>query len=181
MRRADDSCLGDPRMRDQRGFDFHRAQPVPGDVEHVVDATHDPEVAVGIAMRAVARDVEALLESLPVRLIRSAALSPQIVRSIDGQGLRITRIAAVLGLVTALPSSSTMSASMPGSGSVHEPGLVGVTPGIGEIMIAPVSVCHQVSTIGQRPLPITRVIPHPGLGIDRLADTAEQAQLADRS
>ena len=43
---------------------------------------------------------------------------------------------------------------MPGSGRVQEPGLVAVTPGIGEIMIAPVSVCHQVSTTGQRPLPI---------------------------
>ena len=28
-------------------------------------------------------------------------------------------------------------------------------PGSGVIMIAPVSVCHQVSTIGQRPPPIT--------------------------
>ncbi len=29
-------------------------------------------------------------------------------------------------------------------------------PGSGVIMIAPVSVCHQVSTIGQRSEPITR-------------------------
>jgi hypothetical protein len=28
-------------------------------------------------------------------------------------------------------------------------------PGSGEIMIAPVSVCHQVSTTGQRSPPIT--------------------------
>ena len=49
-----------------------------------------------------------------------------------------------------------MSAKMPGNGCVQEPGLVAVTPGTGEIMIAPVSVCHQVSTIGQRSLPITR-------------------------
>ncbi len=47
-----------------------------------------------------------------------------------------------------------MSASMPGSGCVHEPGFVAVTPGRGEIMMAPVSVCHQVSTIGQRPPPM---------------------------
>ena len=46
-----------------------------------------------------------------------------------------------------------MVASMPGSGCVHEPGLVAVTPGSGEIMMAPVSVCHQVSTIGQRMRP----------------------------
>ncbi len=37
---------------------------------------------------------------------------------------------------------------MPGSGVCAEPGLVAVTPGSGEIIIAPVSVCHQVSTIG---------------------------------
>ena len=35
-----------------------------------------------------------------------------------------------------------------------EPGLVVVTPGSGEIMMAPVSVCHQVSTIGQRSPPM---------------------------
>ena len=44
---------------------------------------------------------------------------------------------------------------MPGSGRVAEPGLVGVAPGSGVIMIAPVSVCHQVSTIGQRSPPMT--------------------------
>src|SRR5580693_9369498 len=47
----------------------------------------------------------------------------------------------------------TTLAITPGSGSVAEPGLAGVAPGSGEIMIAPVSVCHQVSTIGQRFFP----------------------------
>src|SRR6185312_2156009 len=54
------------------------------------------------------------------------------------------------------PCLLTTSAKMPGSGRVHEPGLVGVAPGSGEIIIAPVSVCHQVSTIGQRSPPMTR-------------------------
>src|SRR4051794_33444103 len=49
-----------------------------------------------------------------------------------------------------------MSASIPGSGIVHEPGFVAVVAGSGEIRMAPVSVCHHVSTIGQRPPPITR-------------------------
>ena len=44
----------------------------------------------------------------------------------------------------------------PGSGMVHEPGLVGVAPGMGAIMAAPVSVCHHVSMMGQRSAPITR-------------------------
>jgi hypothetical protein len=42
---------------------------------------------------------------------------------------------------------------IPGSGSVHEPGKSGVTPGSGVIMWPPVSVCHHVSTMGQRPPP----------------------------
>ncbi len=42
---------------------------------------------------------------------------------------------------------------MPGSGRCAEPGLVDTTPGSGEIMIAPVSVCHHVSTMGALPPP----------------------------
>ena len=45
---------------------------------------------------------------------------------------------------------------MPGSGTCAEPGLVSVTPGSGLIMMAPVSVCHHVSTIGVRSPPMTR-------------------------
>ena len=45
---------------------------------------------------------------------------------------------------------------MPGSGLVADPGFIGVAPGKGEIRMPPVSVCHQVSTIGQRPSPTTR-------------------------
>ena len=49
-----------------------------------------------------------------------------------------------------LASSSITSAPMPGNGKVAEPGLVVVAPGSGLIIIAPVSVCHHVSTIGHR-------------------------------
>ena len=51
--------------------------------------------------------------------------------------------------------SSITAALIPGIAPIADPGLVAVTPGRGEIMIAPVSVCHQVSTIGQRFPPIT--------------------------
>src|SRR5690348_17956464 len=43
---------------------------------------------------------------------------------------------------------------MPGNGVMAEPGLVSVTPGSGLIMMAPVSVCHQVSTTGALPRPM---------------------------
>ena len=55
---------------------------------------------------------------------------------------------------SSLPSSSTTFALMPGKGVCAEPGFRSVTPGSGVIMCAPVSVCHQVSTIGQRPPPM---------------------------
>src|SRR4051812_37105451 len=57
---------------------------------------------------------------------------------------------------TGVPSLVTISGTMPGRGRVADPGRVGVAPGRGAIMIAPVSVCHQVSTIGHRSPPITR-------------------------
>ena len=44
---------------------------------------------------------------------------------------------------------------MPMIGSVAIAGLIGIAPGSGRIMKPPVSVCHQVSTIGQRFFPIT--------------------------
>src|SRR5437016_6706579 len=49
-----------------------------------------------------------------------------------------------------------MAASMPGNGRVAEPGFVATMPGSGVIRIEPVSVCHQVSTIGQRSPPMLR-------------------------
>src|SRR3954463_3717152 len=75
-----------------------------------------------------------------------------MVRIIEGHGRLMTRMPP-LPLPTDWPVSSTISANTPGSGNVAEPGLVGVAPGGGVIMGPPVSVCHQVSTIGQRPPP----------------------------
>src|SRR3954452_14470923 len=73
-------------------------------------------------------------------------------RSIDGQGSVSTRYPPP-PLPTGLPPLSTTSALIPGSGRMAAPGLVEVTPGNGLIMIAPVSVCHHVSTTGVRPPP----------------------------
>src|SRR5215471_11070682 len=71
-----------------------------------------------------------------------------------GHGLRMTNLPPEF-LGTGFPLSSTTSGKTPKNGSVAVPGLVSVIPGNGVIMIAPVSVCHHVSTIGQRPPPIT--------------------------
>src|ERR671930_2180248 len=57
---------------------------------------------------------------------------------------------------TDFPSSSTITASIPGTGNVAEPGFIETVsiPVHALAMIPPVSVCHHVSTIGQFSLPI---------------------------
>src|SRR5258708_1090915 len=68
-----------------------------------------------------------------------------------GHGFRITKNPPSFD---GSPFLSTMSGAMPGKGRVADPGLVGVAPGNGEMRMAPVSVCHQVSTMGQGRPPI---------------------------
>src|SRR5579862_415734 len=77
-----------------------------------------------------------------------------MVRSIAGQGLRMTRYPPEPS-GTGLPSIVTISGATPKNGLVAEPGLVAIAPGMGVIMMEPVSVCHQVSTIGQRLWPMS--------------------------
>src|SRR6187399_1920869 len=66
----------------------------------------------------------------------------------EGQGrVRASRPPPTL---TSSPLSVFTSAVMPGNVRVADPGLQVVIPGRGVIMIAPVSVCHHVSTTGHR-------------------------------
>ena len=58
VRPADDRGFGDVRVIDQRALDFHRADAVAGDVQHVVHAAEQPEEAVLVALRAVAGEVD---------------------------------------------------------------------------------------------------------------------------
>src|SRR6478752_5897069 len=76
-------------------------------------------------------------------------------RSIDGHGLSMTRYPPPPS-GTDLASSSTTSTEIPGIARWAEPGLSAVTPGSGLIMMAPVSVCHHVSTMGAWSPPMTR-------------------------
>src|ERR1700722_13194342 len=75
--------------------------------------------------------------------------SPYTVRSIPGQGRLMTRNPPDPS-GTGLPSMVTISGTTPGNGRVADPGLVAIAPGSGVSMMCPVSVCHHVSTIGQR-------------------------------
>src|SRR5687767_13174765 len=76
-------------------------------------------------------------------------------RSIAGHGRVKTRSPPPApGSVS--PFSFLISALMPGNARVADPGLALIRPGNGVIMIAPVSVCHHVSTTGQRSPPMYR-------------------------
>jgi hypothetical protein len=75
VRAADDGGLRDRRVVDQRALHFHRADAVAGHVQHVVDAAEDPEVAVVVALRAVAREVDAV-PARPVVLAEALVVAP---------------------------------------------------------------------------------------------------------
>ena len=53
------------------------------------------------------------------------------------------------------PLSFRRAGSIPRKGFVALPGFIEVNPATGVIIMAPVSVCHQVSTIGQEESPTT--------------------------
>ena len=59
MRVPYDGCFCDLRVRDERAFNFGRADAVARHVHHVVDATRDPEVAILVSIGAIAREVVA--------------------------------------------------------------------------------------------------------------------------
>src|SRR5574343_171142 len=67
VRTANHGSFGNQRIGDQRGFDFHGAHAVTGNVQHVVDTAGNGEVAgVLVADRAVASQVVLALEVLRI-------------------------------------------------------------------------------------------------------------------
>src|ERR1700754_475339 len=71
-----------------------------------------------------------------------------------GHGNLIHKLPLTLLPSITCPCSSTSTGCTPGNGKVAYPGLVGVTPAMGDIIKPPVSVCHQVSTMGHCLWPI---------------------------
>ncbi|MNI60720.1 hypothetical protein D3C73_1159520 [compost metagenome] len=80
--------------------------------------------------------------------------SPYTVRIWPGQESRMIRLPSV-GPSLISPSALTRAGCTPKKGRVAEPGFRSIAPASGEIRMPPVSVCHQVSTIGQRLSPTT--------------------------
>ena len=88
----------------------------------------------------------------------------------SGSVTRTARPSRTTGLSCA--SRATRAASMPGSGRPMEPGRISVAAKF-EIMMPPVSVCHQLSCTGW---PKASLAPHHHLRVERLADAGHKAQ-----
>ena len=149
---AADGRLGDLRVVDERALDLDRRDPVAGDVHHVVDAAEQPEVAVLVDPRAVAGEVD-------VAVARPVRLAVALVVPVDPAQHRRPRaleheVAAAARPDLVRPARRRPPARPPGTASSPSRASCVVTPGSGVIRIIPVSVCHQVSTIGQRPPPM---------------------------
>ena len=143
-------------MVHQSRLHLHRADVVARDQHDVVHAAQQPVVAFLVAPRAVAGEVVALVGKLaPVDVFVALVVAPE--RSQHGRpGLGDDEDA---GLVRAVRQRLArlrprLRRRCRGTGGTREAGLVVLMPGSGVIIIAPVSVCHQVSTIGQRPPPM---------------------------
>ena len=79
--------------------------------------------------------------------------SPWIVLAILGHGPFIASSPDPFIVFISSPSAERRTASIPRNGSVADPGLAGIAPGRGLIIMPPVSVCHQVSTTEHLPSP----------------------------
>src|SRR3712207_6518775 len=170
---ADDRGLRDRLVRDQSALDLHRPQAVARDVNHVGHATHDPEVSVRVAPRAVAREVDAvdLGEILfPVALVVAPdGAEHRGPRALDDEVSALVRA----GLGAVLRHDGGLDAGQRAGGRA---GLRGRRAGQrrdhdGARLGLPERV-HD----GAAPLADDLAVPHPRLGVNRLADRAQQAQ-----
>ena len=66
---ADHCRLGDRRMIGQRALHLEWADQVSRRLDHIVFAADEPEVPVGVSLREISGQVEAVHEALPVALI----------------------------------------------------------------------------------------------------------------
>ncbi len=172
VRDADDGGLGDLREVDEGAFDLPRPDPLAGHVHDVVDAAHQPVVAVLVALRAVPGEVDAiplrevgLHEPLPVAPDAAEHAGPRLA---DGEVA-----AADLHLFARLVQDAGIHAgevhrrrSRLRAGKARERGDedvagLGLPPGVDDRAFLQ---------------PDVLLVPHPRFGVDRLADRPEEAE-----
>ena len=149
---ADDGGFGHVFVANQGAFDFGGADAVAGDVENVVNASHNPEIAVFILAATVAGKVAAG-DFAPIGLAESLGIAPDAAKHAGPRFADDEFASGVCGNGVALVVDNFGEDAKEGQGGGA--GFGWVAPGRGAIMMPPVSVCHQVSTMGQRFWPMT--------------------------
>src|SRR6202011_6160278 len=173
---AADRGLGDLLVVDQGALDLDCREPVAGDVYDVVDAAHQPEVAVRVDPGPVAHEVD-ILVLRPVGLLVAFWL-PEEPTKHGRVRLAEDQVAASTGadLVAAFVEDGGVDgrewlARRAGLGGGHarqrcdqDHAGLRLPPGVYDRAAAAADVL---------------LVPDPGLGVDRLAHRAEQAQRAE--
>src|SRR5882724_3691508 len=160
-------------MRYQRAFNLRRTEPVTADIDHIVDASHDPEVTILVASGAVSGEINTF-ELRPVLLPVTLVISPN--RPQDRRpGPPDNEIAAFVG-AHLLPLASYDISFDPGKRFCGRAGLCRSRPRK--------RADHDSAGFGLPPRVNNRTpsladdlsIPHPRFWIDGFADCAQQAQ-----
>ena len=152
---ADHRGFGHERIRNQGRFDFHRAQTMARDVQHIVDAAGDGEIAVlGIADRAIAGQVKlaAEVDRVSRRLFEALRIAPDVAdhrrpRALDDQEAALAPFEFGTGFID---DRGHDARERQRARTRHQ----WRHAGSGVIMWPPVSVCQKVSTIGHFAPPI---------------------------
>jgi hypothetical protein len=143
------------------------------DVDDVVDAAHDPEVAVLVATRAVPGEVEpgealpvALFEALRILEDRAQHRRPRPLQHQETAFVRLHRLAGGVDDVgfhaeERQRAGAGLRRRRAGKRRDHDAAGLRLPPGVDDR--AALLADHAV-------------VPHPRFGVDRLADRAEQAQ-----
>ncbi len=160
-------------MRDEGGLDFHGAEAVAADVDDVVDAAHEPEVAVGVLARAVAGEVAAgnvgpvgFLIALGVAVDGAGhggpwAADDEQAAVAGGDGMAFFGDDFRLDAEEGAGGGAGLGGDCAGDGRDEDGAGFGLPPGVDD---------------GAAVVADLLAIPHPRFGIDGLADGAEQAE-----
>ena len=170
---SDDGGFRNRGVADQRALHFHGSDAMTGDIDHVVDASHDPEVAVFIATCAVAGEVHAfdiapvlLLEAFRIAVDRSHHRRPRTFQDQEPAFVDADRLSASIDDIGddsgQRPCRGTgFRRHGAGNRRDHHGARFGLPPRIDDRTAIVADVL---------------AIPDPRFRIDRLADSSQQTQ-----